>query len=177
MSAKIRNRVLIAGANQDLETLQSFERLPDEIASKVLLTYDLNRKKIVKMFDSNPNDIVKTFTVPVGKQWEIISIGVDYTADATVGSRRIGVRIDDENGQVHQNIIDDFGQTASTTVFHNFHPYAGERDNTTTFVFCPVPVGAYPENWSITISDVNNIAATDDMTVSLIVYESTYVRL
>ena len=46
-------------------------------------------------YDATANDSDKTFTVPAGKTWEVISIRVQLTCTATVGTRLLTILITD----------------------------------------------------------------------------------
>jgi len=55
------------------------------------VTYETKRTPELLVNDATPNDSDKTFTVPAGEEWEILSIYAQLTTTATVGNRAMAV--------------------------------------------------------------------------------------
>jgi len=51
--------------------------------------------------DATTNDSDKSFTVPTGKEWEIVGIHVEIACTATVGNRQLRVLITDGTNNIH----------------------------------------------------------------------------
>lgn len=119
------------------------------------------------------DDSDKTFTVPAGTEWEILSIYVEYISTATAGNRQVAIRFtdgaDDIIGQVRAGIA----QAASLTRFYQFG--VGLADLTafrdTDFLMTPLPRGlVLPAGYKVRVFDKAAIAAAaDDMDVQMIV--------
>ena len=126
--------------------------------------------------DEAPNDSDKTFTVPVGKVWEILSIWVELTSTASVGNRQISVQIQDSDSDVIGTVIAGINQAESLT--RNYFFGAGVVDLTTArdtnFLTTPIPRILLPAGFIIRVYD--NFAvdvAADDMVVQMMVAENT----
>lgn len=68
----------------------------------------------------------KLFTVPPNEEWVILAVGATLVTTATVGTRRVGVELQDDSSNVIIALVCRADQAASETVVYNFA--AGLRD-------------------------------------------------
>lgn len=124
--------------------------------------------------DSTLNDSDKSIEVPSGKVWEILSLRIEYTATATVGSRTVEVRVRDDNDDVvwATEITTDF--VASDVMVVNLSPGAP--------TVAPVDSGDegsqhvaalfLNSGWDVQVIDTAAVdAAADDMVLHLVTRE------
>ncbi len=72
--------------------------------------------------DTTEDDSDKSFTVPAGEEWELLTVRAELIASATVGNRRMVVEVQDGSTNVLMRIQADLLQTASQTIKYNFAP-------------------------------------------------------
>ena len=116
--------------------------------------------------DATANDSDKSFTVPAGKVWRLISVFASMSTTATVGNRTLVVSITDGTNIVYRSNA--FGnQAASTTFLYNLFPESISQ-LTTGVQFQPIPGELLTAGYIIRVSDYAVIdAAADDLTVVL----------
>jgi hypothetical protein len=119
------------------------------------------------------NDSDKTFTVPAGTEWEILTIYVELATTATVGNRQLAIRFTDGSDDIIGQIRAGAVQAASLTRIYQFG--VGLPDLTafrdTDFLSTPLPDGlVLPAGYKVRILDKAAIdAAADDMDVQMMV--------
>lgn len=110
--------------------------------------------------DVTTNSSNKLFTVPAGRIWEIQSIYVALTTNATVGNRNVAVDIQIPSGTVIHRTTVGIVQAASVTRQYNIAP--GVVNLTafinTSFLSTPMPILQLPQSSVIRVYD---IAAVD----------------
>lgn len=125
--------------------------------------------------DVTADDSDKTFTVPAGKSWVLLSAYVRLVTTATAGNRQMVVSLTNASDAELLTIRAGAVQAASLTRFYNFGPDLGDltafRD--TDSLTNPFPVGlALPAGFKVRVRDKAAIdAAADDMDVRLLVEE------
>lgn len=120
------------------------------------------------------NDSDKTFTVPTGKSWRILSVHVRLVTTATVGNRQIEVRLTDDSNNNIGHAPAGAVQAASLTRHYTFAPgladLTGFRD--TDKLTTPLPDVVLPAGYKVRIFDTAAVdAAADDMHVRMLVEE------
>ncbi|MFA5035650.1 MAG: hypothetical protein WC479_00535 [Candidatus Izemoplasmatales bacterium] len=127
---------------------------------------------IEQQSDVTEDDSDKTFTVPAGFTWEILSIRVDYTSSADAGNRQLCIELTDGTNVI-QRIMAGIVQAASLTRNYNFA--VGLPDMTafrdTSHLANPIPNGLILlPGYTVRIYDKAVIAAAaDDMLVRMMV--------
>jgi len=128
--------------------------------------------------DATANDSDKSFTVPVGKIFDVQSIHVEITTTATVGNRALSVFI--TNGTDVISVLGRTGSIAATqsgvlfvsrngpvTATTGFHPLLSGASGNAALVSQSAPL-ILPAGYVIRCWDLSAIdAAADDMTVVL----------
>jgi hypothetical protein len=122
--------------------------------------------------DVTANDSDKTFTVPTGYMWQIISIRVELVTTATVGNRQIVIELTDGTNVILRALAG-IVQAASLTRYYNF--YVG-APNLTAFIDTahlanPLPDGMMLlSGYKVRVYDKAAVdAAADDMSVYMMV--------
>lgn len=126
--------------------------------------------------DATADDSDKTYTVPAGKQWSVRSIAVTLVTTATVGNRQLDVLITDASDNLYAKFVAGAVQAASLTRIYVFAPgQPNETGFTGTLMLRTLAEGlVLPAGWKIRVYDSAAIAAAaDDMTVRILVEEST----
>ncbi|MEE8609013.1 MAG: hypothetical protein V3S55_15520 [Nitrospiraceae bacterium] len=85
------------------------------------------KEDIIVVEDVTENDSDKTFTVPANEIWEILTLHVKLISTATVGTRQIGVEIQNVGGDVMYAIAAVPTQVASLTQTYNFAQGGADR--------------------------------------------------
>lgn len=118
--------------------------------------------------DATPDNTNKTFTVPVGKIWDVKTICITLAATETVGNRSIFVHYKTSGGiEFFRNYSDTIA--ASQTRVKSFSS-GGNGSNLP--LANNIPSGLLPAGTKINIWDANAIAPTaDDMTIGMLVIE------
>ena len=101
------------------------------------------------------NDSDKTFTVPAGAEWELMTIYVELTSTGTAGNRQMAIQFldsaDDVIGQVRAGAV----QAASLTRYYMFGvglvDLTGFRD--TDFLMTPLPEIVLPAGFKVKVFD------------------------
>lgn len=122
--------------------------------------------------DITADDSDKTFTVPAGFMWNIISIRVELTTTATAGNRQICIEITDGTNVILK-VMAGIVQAANLARYYNFY---GGAPNLTAFINTshltnPIPDGLMLlPGYTVRIYDNAAIAAAaDDMIVRMMV--------
>ena len=118
--------------------------------------------------DSTADSSSKSYTIANGVVWHLHTVQVDYTADATVGNRRLALRI--INGStVDLTIESPLTQAASTTRYYTFGlalPSSEVFVNSRCNIGLPVIFLGQAE--ILRVVDINAVApTTDDMIVRI----------
>jgi len=122
--------------------------------------------------EETANDNDKTLTVPASTEYQIMWIYVEYASDATVGDRQLEIDFrdaaDDVIGQVRPNVT----QAASLTYYYMVGPSMANLTAAydTDYLMTPMPPTIFlSAGYDIRIFDNNNVAATDDMVIQMMV--------
>lgn len=126
--------------------------------------------------DEGLNDSDKTFTVPVGVEWEIMSIWAELVTAGGVGNREMGVEIQDNASDVLFLIIVGASQAASLTRNYCFalhNPYqTAFIGPSSDLLLTPLPNFILPAGYVVRVYDTAAIdAAADDMVLQMLVRE------
>jgi len=122
--------------------------------------------------DASLNDSDKTFTVPSGEIWEILSIRVEYISTATAGNRKIIFQVKDDSSNTLFYTFSGISHTASNSRFYHFFPNAPFQTAfiDTNKLMSPIPRLLLPPGYLITIKDKDAVdAAADDMIISMLI--------
>jgi len=129
---------------------------------------------VKSQIEETANDSDKTFVVPAGKLWKMLSIYVHYTATADVGNRFVNIQIIDPDTKV-VFYVRAAAQVASAQIWYVWVPALSPDDNASNYMFYgPLPSPCIlPPGWSIHIWDESAIQpAADDMLCYLIYGEA-----
>jgi len=184
--AIIQNSAIIQKLVDELELYPALDKIPTELAEKIIPTFQVNTQKInvqegdfFEGRDIVANDSDKSIVVPDNERWKILSLGVHYTASADVGNRTLVVEILDAAGNIMAAYQMAFNMAASSVHQINFKEHSDDwtlkdlggsygRTIDTPFDFPLVLL----ERQSIRIFDVETIAAAaDDM-----IFNYTYIK-
>ncbi len=125
---------------------------------------------VVLYADETPNENAKTITVPAGQLWQILWIWIEYSSDATVGTRQLSVQLRDSLPDIIGSIRPNATQAASLTRNYMIGPSLANLTAfyDTSYLTTPLPptIILGPGD-SIYISDRNLISAGDDMVVQM----------
>jgi len=143
------------------------EQMPSEVIDKVMPVFNVNDTgESMVVHNEVLNDSDKSFVVPVGFEWELKNVHVDFTATATVGSRFIGIEIIDDNAVVIYRSITVIALTASNQMDLIF-----QGDNIGTGVLtlmsvAPLYNSRMKPGWTLRVLDTSAVdAAADDMLI------------
>lgn len=111
--------------------------------------------------DVTTNSSNKLFTVPAGCVWEVQSIYVALTTNATVGNRNVAVDIQIPSGTVIHRTTVGIVQAASVTRQYNIAP--GVVNLTafinTSFLSTPMPTLQLPQSSVVRVYDITAVDA------------------
>lgn len=119
--------------------------------------------------DVTPNDSNKQWEVPVGQEWQILWIQVEYISSGTAGNRQLEVGIARSGALYTRWAVAGATQAASLTRYYTFAPGLADltsfRD--TDYLTTPLPVTSLLQGGdTLQIFDNKAIdAAADDMSV------------
>lgn len=123
--------------------------------------------------DVAADDSDKSFTVPVGVEWEILTIRAELTATATVGNRRVTVEVQDGSSNVLARIQAGLLQIATQSIGYNFAP--GLADQTSAVngdLNTALPKFVLSPGQALRVYDIAAVdAAADDLVVRVSVLE------
>jgi hypothetical protein len=121
--------------------------------------------------DENTDDSDKIFTTPMGEEWQILWVWVEYTSTATAGIRQLEIQIQD----AISNVIGQFqtGVTQSEGLTYKYLFAIGVPDLTLVRdgnnITTPLPAGTFlSAGQKIRVWDNNGVdASADDMVVRM----------
>lgn len=116
------------------------------------------------------NDSDKTFTVPAGEEWEILTIQVQLVTTATVGNRQMALLVKLASDNILFRAVAGAVQAASITNRYNFAPGVADQ---TAFVNgdlqTPIAPLRLAPGHQLQVQDVIAVdAAADDMEVRIL---------
>lgn len=168
--AKIDQRVALFGLDKSDNRWKPLELSGS--GSGVTLTVSDNWD-IQLLVDDSDNDSDKTFVVPTGYEYQVLSVWVEYAASGAAGDRQVVVEwrtvVDNIIGQQRAGVT----QAASETRYYMFGSSLADitsfRD--TDYLMTPLPPGIFLEaGQDIRVYDNNAVAAAaDDMIVRILV--------
>jgi hypothetical protein len=122
--------------------------------------------------DETENDNDKTFTVPADTEWQVLWVWVEFAANGNAGTRQLQIDFrdgaDDVIGQQRPNATQATGET-------RYYMFGPSLANLTAFydtdhLQTPLPPTIFlPAGYDIRIFDNNNVSATDDMVIQVMV--------
>jgi hypothetical protein len=117
--------------------------------------------------DAIANDSDKTYTVPAGEEWYVVSVFAVLAATATVGNRRVTVQVLDASDNVLASVPAGAVQAASATVSYNFAPGIADQTSAVNSVLgTSLPAFVLGAGMKLKVFDAAAIdAAADDLTV------------
>jgi len=127
--------------------------------------------------DVGLNDSDKTVQVPVGKQWDILWVWVNFVSTATAGNRVLELRINDNTND--QLVISALALHAANLTYDYLFvpgaPLVGAPAAGLRAVTVPIPSPLRLRDfWTLRVLDRSAIdAAADDMTVVVVGIENT----
>ncbi|RMG96174.1 MAG: hypothetical protein D6706_10625 [Chloroflexi bacterium] len=127
--------------------------------------------------DETLGDSDKTLTVTAGKEWHIMSIHVELSTSATVGTRQLEIQVRDTADDVIASYRVRLTQAESTSYHYEFAPGVANDtsivDSNHATVAIP-PTLILPAGYDVRIFDNNAVdAAADNMIVQMLVMERT----
>ena len=184
--AIIQNSDVIQKLVDELGLSPALEKIPTELAEKVLPVFQVNSETItlqakpnyILWQDATANDSDKTLTVPDGHTYVLKQGFIKYASSADVGNRVLTIEIQDAAGNTVwvAEQLDADKMEASKTHYFRLHPNSriidkeGAANYHTIFTFPLAPDFVMLEGWTIRVWDYEAIAAAaDDMEVSFIV--------
>jgi len=123
--------------------------------------------------DVTASDNDKTLTVPADREYQVLSIQVDYYAFADVATRQLEIDFRDTDDNIFTQIRTGVTQTASTTGHYSIAPSLADHGafRDTNYLMTPLPPTLFLQpNEDIRIWD-NNATANDTMIVRVRVAE------
>jgi len=113
----------------------------------------------------------KTFTIPTGKEWEVLNIYASLTTTAIVANRQVWVRLKTSTDVLiggFQAVLD---IPASQTKKLNFGN--GLQYDMVTSLTIPMTKIVLPAGYKIVVADVNNVTTLDTLKVYLSTMQRT----
>jgi hypothetical protein len=111
------------------------------------------------------NGSERYFEVPSGKEWQLISVYVDYVSSATAGNRQVSVRLEDNGGGYQGRVPAGVVQSASLTRYYTFAvglpDLSAFRD--TNKLLTPIPPQLLKTGSRIRVLDTAAIATSGDV--------------
>lgn len=183
--ATIQNQAIIQKLIDELELYPALEKMPTELAEKILPVFQVNSEQLeVQMKpnyllwqDTALNDADKTLTVPDKHTYVIKQGNVNFISTATVGERRLRIEIKDNNGVMLWAGMSAAGQIASKEyeymISSNYYKAVADINASHSHFSIP-PEFVLKEGYTFRVWDAEGIAlAADDMTISLMVDDQT----
>lgn len=129
---------------------------------------------ITAVNEVTPSDNDKTLSVPADREYQVLSIAVDYYAFGDAGTRQLELDFRDSTGNTFAQIRPGVTQTANTTGHYVFAPSLADhlsfRD--TNYLMTPLPPTLFLQpSEDVRIFDNNDITANDTMVVRVRVAE------
>lgn len=129
-----------------------------------------NEGDYIILANADANDSDKTFVVPAGEAWRIVTIYVENVTTATAGNRFITVKVTDAADAAYVSSAAD-AQAASLTNRYQFAPVptssTGSAVHGKVYAF---PDLVIPAGHKVRILDAGAVdAAADDMTVRMFI--------
>lgn len=156
-----------------LDTIK--EKIPSEVADKILPTFQVNpRPRIILIDDVVANNSDKTFTVPTGKKWKILYGAFILATTATAGNRQLQILVRATGTNTIYLINAANVQIASTTETYNLGQFGDVFESVAGVHMLPIPVNLIlSEGFTFRVLDSAGIAAAaDDLTIRFMVEES-----
>lgn len=171
--AQIFNLRLLDRITDIFRVQKSQSNVTDFLSNDIVMTYPVDKGvyRVFKNHALNSND--KSVTLPAGTDWILDTIHVDYTPDATVGTRRLSLEIQDEVGDVVFRCIIPTALTASLQTDAIFQFGLGVSGGIVSLIVTGILLRRVKENWVIRVFDSEDISAGDDMLVSILYHEIT----
>jgi len=121
--------------------------------------------------DATANDSDKTYTVPAGEEWYVVSVFATLVASATVGNRRMIVQVLDADDNVLASVPAGAVQAASATVSYNFASGLADQTSSVAGVLgTSLPSLVLGAGMKLRVADATAVdAAADDLTVRALV--------
>jgi len=171
----IRNSELIKEFT-DLFELKTNDFLESEAGRMLVPVINTPVRPTIKRFTFNGavGSLAFRATVPTGKKWKILNLGLDYVASAEAGNRTITVEIQPVSGFTVHAVQARNVQIASTTEFYTW--IAGFSDVSEIiagFHILPLPSGIMLEGHTIFVLDFQGVSETDSMKMELVVEETS----
>ena len=181
--ATIQNQAVIQKLIDDLELYPALEKMPTELADKILPVFQVNEadvnvdietNDVVKRSDTS-NNHTKTLTVPAGKKWKVKHGSIKYVCSADVGGRDMEFYIYDETGTIAWKSVGGTSLTANQTGYWHLVATGGQVVTVTgiaRYHLMPFP----PElilkaGWSINFKDLGALTVNDNIDITLVVDE------
>ncbi len=113
----------------------------------------------------------KTFPVPAGQEWQVLSAHVAYVSQGTAGDRQLVMEGLDALGNVIYEARAGAVQAATLTRYYEFapglEPMVAFLD--TDFISVPIAPFFLSALWQVRFRDNNNVAVTDDILVQMVI--------
>ena len=131
--------------------------------------------RVALQAEETANDSDKTFTVPAGTEWQILSIWVELASSADVGARQMTVQMLDSADDVIGQFKAGATQAASLTYLYMFAPGLELMSAVVgTYLSFPLPPMFLPAGFKVRVYDSAAVAAAaDDMVIQMMVAART----
>jgi len=124
---------------------------------------EIGEYRVIRESITNQNSI--DFVVPAGMAWDCEHIWVQYTSNATVGTRILRLEILNEAGDTVYIMLADSNQTASLVRLYLWSPSiaTGDVSNNEAVMNMPKYI---PENFTVRVRDGSDVDDTDDFIIA-----------
>ena len=179
--AIIQNQAIIQKLVDELELYPALDKIPTELAEKIIPTFQVNPEQNVvlkeswesKYFFSTAN--IYTITVPDNKTWTIKSMFAEYNCVAVVDNRFFECIIKNAANETIAQFSHDTAMTTGQTWGYNFIEGTDVNGTTNNSVFFRTMAFIkdlkLPEKCTIKFWDYGNQQPTDSIKMTLIVNE------
>ena len=179
--ATIQNQSVIQKLIDDLELYPALEKMPTELADKILPTFQVNPEQnvilknnfSVKHFTSTANTY--TITIPDDKVWIINNMACEYTCVAIVDNRYFQCLIEDKDGNFIASFCHNSAMTSGQGWYYTFIEGTGVDGTINGGIFhrniAFIKDLVLPEGATLKFWDYGNQQPTDSMEINLIVDE------
>lgn len=123
-------------------------------------------------FDQTFSGHSRSYTVPSGKTWSPVSIGIRWDAGSVNGLRQVGLRLLGPDDRFWNCKISNVLQPAQSTRFYSFSPnQEDEGSPQNNLIEIGLPGWRIPAGYKLWLGDYRRISSGDNLKVRMIIDE------
>jgi hypothetical protein len=173
--ARINKAEALQEMQEGLRLDTAKEKTPDQLADKILATYQINPKpRVIKLIDTDANDSNKSFQVPDGKKWKVLYGKFSLVSTATAGNRTMVLDVVDDASNILYSIRSLNVQAASVTEIYSIGQFGDVSESVAGVHLLPIPTNFFLlEGYFLRVRDSAAIdSAADDLSLFFVIEET-----